>query len=79
MVARFPKFFGNNFIYTLTVAFSLTTLIYFTCVMRSPDKKIIGTMIDFDKNMAKMGIDNDNIDEVLAKKYAFSEEVLSGK
>ena len=79
MVARFPNYFGNNFIYTLTVAFSLSSIIYFTRVMRSPDKKIIGTMIDIDKNMAKMGINSDNIDDVLSKQYAFSEEVLSSR
>ena len=57
----------------------LITIIYHTGVMRSPDKKIIGLMIDFDKNMAKMGLTNENIDKELAKKKAFSKDVLYSK
>lgn len=77
MVARFPKIFGNNYIYTLTVTFVLITIIYWTGVMRSPDKKIIGLMIDFDKNMAKMNLTNENIDQELAKRKDIKEVLYS--
>lgn len=79
MTARYKSTFGNNFIYTLSVTFILTTIIYYTRVMRSPDKKIIGTMINFDKIMISKKLTNDNIDEELSKKFAFSDEVLNGK
>lgn len=76
-MARFPRLFANNFIYTITVTFILTTVIYYTGVMRSPDKKIIGTMINFDKILIAKKLNDENIDEELSKKFAFSEEVLS--
>lgn len=79
LVAKYPKIFGNNYIYTLTVTFILITVIYFTGVMRSPDKKIIGQMIDFDKNLKKMNLTDDKYDEYLAQWPAFSKDVLYGK
>lgn len=79
MMQRYPKIFANNFIYTLSVTFLLTSLIQYTGVMRSPDKKIIGTLINIDEYMKQNQITNDNIDDKLSEQFAFSEKVLNGK
>lgn len=77
MVAKYKRTFGNNFIYTLTITFLLTTMIYYTRVMTSPDKAVIGNMINFDRIMEAKKLTDENIDEELSKKFAFSDEVLN--
>lgn len=79
MTGKYPKCFGNPFIYTLTVTAILSSLIYFTRVMRSGDKKVIGSMIDIDKTLQRLNYTEDSIDSKLAEKFPFSDEILGGK
>ena len=45
---KYPKFFKNNYLYTLTVCFVLSSVIYWDRLMQTGDKKVIGAMIDID-------------------------------
>ena len=79
MTAKYPKCFGNNFIYTLTVAFTFSSLIYFTRIMQTGDKKVIGCMIDIDQTLQRLGYDKEDGDAKLAQDFKFSYEIMNGK
>lgn len=48
MAAKYPRTFGNNYVYTLTVTFLLSSIIQHTRIMQTGDKSVIGATIDID-------------------------------
>jgi len=79
MVGKYPRLFGNNFVYTLTVCFILSSVIYSTRIMQSGDKKVIGAMINIDQTLSRLGYTEDNIDKKLSENFKFSYDILNGK
>jgi hypothetical protein len=79
MVAKYPKVFGNNFVYTLSVACIFSTLIYYTRIMQTGDKSVIGHMINIDQTLKKEGFTDDNIDKKLSDSFAFSYGIMERK
>jgi len=77
MVGKYPRLFGNNFVYTLTVCFILSSVIYSTRIMQSGDKKVIGAMINIDQTLSRLGYTEDNIDKKLSENFKFSYDILN--
>ena len=76
MVAKYPKTFGNNYVYTLTVTLILSSIIQYTRIMQTGDKSVIGSCINVDMTLAKMKLTEENADRTLADQYSFSWPVM---
>lgn len=76
MAARYPKTFGNNYVYTLTITFVLSSLIQVTRIMQTGDKAVIGATIDIDQTLARKDLTEENADKRLAEEFSFSWEVM---
>lgn len=72
MAGKYPKTFGNNYVYTLTVTVVLSSIIQYTRIMQTGDKKVIGETINIDQTLAKMDLTEETVDKVLAERYDFS-------
>ena len=76
MAGKYPRFFGNNYVYTLTVCFILSSVIQSTRIMQTGDKSVIGAMINIDQTLAKLNYTEENADKNLAASFEFSYNVM---
>ena len=76
MVAKYPSTFGNNYVYTLTVTFILSSIIQVTRIMQTGDKSVIKSAINIDQTLAKMNLTENNADKKLAEKFNFSWDIM---
>ena len=60
MGKKYPKIFNNNYVYTLTVALVLSSVIQLTRIMQTGDKSVIGSMINIDQYIAQMDLTEQN-------------------
>ena len=69
-------FFKNNWVYTLTMTFCVSNIIFFTRLMQTGDKAIIRSMIDVDQTIAKLNLTQDTYQKTIDERFAFSYAIM---
>jgi H+/Cl- antiporter ClcA len=69
-------FFKNNWVYTLTMTFLVSNIIFFTRLMQTGDKAIIRSMIDVDQTIAKLNLTQETYQKTIDERFSFSYAIM---
>ena len=71
-------YISNNWMYTLTMTFVLTNIMYFTRLMQYSDEAVITAMIEIDQSLTKLsqGRNQWEVERQLSDRFQYDRDVM---